>query len=99
MLDWVSPVRLIRLFTVIFVAVLILKNLVSMARIELALHAPKARVIPFHYTEKKLEQSLRFPRRYWVDPNTVNIRLHNLERSERIELSTTDWKSVVLPLN
>ena len=22
-----------------------------------------------------------------------------LERSERIELSTTDWKSVVLPLN
>ena len=28
------------------------KNLVSVARIELALHAPKARVIPFHYTEK-----------------------------------------------
>jgi hypothetical protein len=26
--------------------------LVSVARIELALHAPKARVIPFHYTEK-----------------------------------------------
>ena len=25
---------------------------------------------------EKLEQSLRFPRRYWVDPNTVNIRLH-----------------------
>ena len=32
-------------------AELILK-LVSMARIELALHAPKARVMPFHYTEK-----------------------------------------------
>ncbi len=28
-------------------------NLVSMARIELALHAPKARVIPFHYIEIK----------------------------------------------
>jgi hypothetical protein len=28
------------------------KILVSVARIELALHAPKARVIPFHYTEK-----------------------------------------------
>ena len=27
-------------------------KLVSMARIELALHAPKARVMPFHYTEK-----------------------------------------------
>ena len=26
--------------------------MVSMARIELALHAPKARVMPFHYTEK-----------------------------------------------
>jgi hypothetical protein len=51
MLDWVSPVRLIRLFTVIFVAELILK-LVSMARIELALHGPKPRVMPFHYTEK-----------------------------------------------
>jgi len=25
-----------------------------MARIELALHAPKARVMPLHYTEKKL---------------------------------------------
>ena len=30
------------------------KNLVSVARIELALHAPKARVIPFHYTEKTM---------------------------------------------
>ena len=29
------------------------KNLVSVERIELALHAPKARVIPFHYTEIK----------------------------------------------
>ena len=38
-------------------------NLVSVARIELALHAPKARVIPFHYTEKKMERPLRFPRR------------------------------------
>ena len=26
--------------------------MVSVARIELALHAPKARVMPFHYTEK-----------------------------------------------
>lgn len=36
--------------------------MVSMARIELALHAPKARVMPFHYTEMlvyldKLEKS------------------------------------------
>jgi len=31
-----------------------------MARIELALHAPKARVMPFHYTEKRLAEVIGF---------------------------------------
>lgn len=49
--------------------------MVSMARIELALHAPKARVMPFHYTEIALFRTVRNL------PDIVNCRWKQVQNN------------------
>jgi hypothetical protein len=77
-------------------------KMVSVARIELALHGPKPRVMPFHYTEKNwsgyretisglmLGKHLRFQLRH--------IRKILVDR-KRIELLPSPCKGDVLPLS
>ena len=78
--------------------------LVSVGRIELPLHAPKARVIPFHYTEltwlRRQDSHLRSPAyETGGDDWTPLLRDLFLVDRRRIELLLEACKATVLPLS